>query len=309
MTSPSTSPTPTTRKPAWPGVAARFVGFWILAGCAAKATLGTPADLPTIVRQAPFALGTTFALALGLEAFVGIAMMLRPGRAWPLAALLLVAFVAVLATQLAAGSKSCGCFGAKLPVPPWAMLAADATFLGLLIASRPWTLARGGVNDLAMLAAALVVAIAVPWIADREATSATTPGEVATGRRKWASFDVESWKGKKIGDIELAKWADLSGASDGVWFVYRESCEVCAACLERVTIREQGEREITLVRLGETGEEATHRAVHMLPQGGFVHTINLPDTVDWVVTAPARLVVENGVVTFAKQGIAPEDCP
>jgi hypothetical protein len=297
------APVPAPSRPApWTGVAARAAGVWILLGCAAKAFIGTPADLPAIVRQWPFALGTTFALVIGIEAFVGLVTLIRPGRAWPLTTLLLLAFAAVAAMQVAAGTKSCGCFGAKLHVAPWVMLVADLFFVAVLLVARPWRLARGGISDVAVALIALGVAVALPRLADREASS---PGGAGTSR-KWASLDVGSWKGKKVGDTEMAKWADLSPGRDGVWFLYRDSCEICAECLQRASIF-PSEKEITLVRLGETGEAAKHKAVHTLPR--FAHTIELPDTVDWVLTAPAKLVVENGVVTSAQQGIEAESCP
>lgn len=289
-------------------LAPRLVGAWILAGCLLKAFVGTPGDLPAILRSLPLPIGTTFALVLGIEAFVGIATIVRPGRAWPLATLVLLVFVAVLSTQVAAGAKSCGCFGSKIQVPPWAMLAVDVTMLAILLASRPWRLARGGFGDFVTAGFALAAAIALPALVDREAV-AGAPASPVAGLRKWASLDVASWKGKKVTDLDLAKWVDLSAAHDGVWFLYRDSCEVCALCLQRVAIKERGEREITLVRIGESGPAAAHQAVHMLPTGPWVRRIELPSTVDWSVTAPTRVIVEGGVVTSATQGIDPDDCP
>lgn len=305
---PNSTPTAPARAPLRAELAARAVGLWILVGCALKALVGTPGDLPAIFRELPLPLGTTFGLVLGVEALVGSAMLLRPGRAWPLAAAMLLVFAAVLGTQVAAGAASCGCFGSTIKVPPWAMLAADLTFLALLLASRPWRLAHGGRPDLLVAAVALCAGIALPLLVDREAV-AGEPTRAGRGLRKWASLEVESWKGKKVTEIDLAKWIDLSAAHDGLWFFYRDSCDVCALCLQNVAMRERGEREITLVRIAETGEAAKHRAVHVLPTGPFVHRLELPATVDWAVTAPMRVAVEGGVVVSATQGIAPEDCP
>lgn len=292
--------------PAWTQFAARGVGFWILAGCLLKAFLGTPADLPEIVRRAPLPLGTTFALALGIEAFIGLATLLRPGRAWPLAELLLIAFSVVLVTQITAGAHSCGCFGPTIPVPPWLMLALDLVFTVLLFISCPWRLARGGRTDWIVAGAAIVFAVALPLAANREAApgGAGTP----TGLRRWTELDVAKWTGKKIRETDLAKWTDLTDARDGVWLIYRDSCEVCAECLVRMAAIEVGEREVTLVRLGEKPDKGLHRAVHVLPEGVFVHRIDLPDTVDWVVTAPARMIVEDGVVKSAAAGLEADDC-
>ena len=296
------------RPPAWTGIAARAAGAWILFGCLMKAFLGTPADLPEIVRRVPLPIGTTFVLVLGIEAFVGLTMMLRPGRAWPLEGLILIAFATVLVTQVAAGVHSCGCFGATIPVPPWLMLVLDLVFLAAMFAARPWRLPRGGRPDVVVGLLALVVAVALPLSVDREAAPGGATDGGGNGLRRWASLDVPSWTGKKIRETSLSKWADLTDARDGLWLVYRESCEICAECLEWMAGIEMGEREITLVRLGERGEAGAKHVVHTMPTGPFVHRIDLPDTVDWVVTAPVRVIVVDGVVTEAKEGIPADAC-
>ena len=186
------------------------------------------------------------------------------------------------------------------------MLALDLTFLALLAVARPWRLERGGRGDLVAVLAALALAFALPLVANREATAGAAGGH---GLRRWATLDVESWSGVKIAETDLADWADLTDAHDGVWLLYRESCEECAECLERMAFSERGEREVTLVRLGERpAQDGPKRVVHVLPKGSFVHRVDLPDTVDWVVTAPARLIVEDGVVKSAKAPVKPREC-
>lgn len=292
--------------PLWTSVAARVVGAWILAGCLLKALLGTPGDLPPLVQKAPLPLGVVFALVLGIEAFVAVGLLLRPGRFWPLGLLLLLAFGAVLASQVAAGATSCGCFGGTIDVPPWVMLAADALFLVLLLAARPWRLARGGRVDLLVAALALAAGVALPWLTDREAK----PGQ--TGPRlgpAWVRLDVRSWVGKPIRETELARWADLSAGMDGVWLLYRDSCEVCARCLENLTMSEQrGAQELTLVRLREPGDATHAPAVHVVPEGPWVHRIDLPDHIEWTLQAPGRLVVQDGIVRSAEEGVEADTC-
>lgn len=301
---------PTSAKPpTWAEVLPRVAGLWILAGCAAKALVGTPGDLPKVLLDLPVAVGTTFGLVLAIEAFVGLSTLVRPGRAWPLAALLLLAFAGVLGTQIAAGATSCGCFGATIKVPPLAMLAADVAMLAGLLVARPWRLAKGGVADVVVVALAMGAGVALPLLLDREAK----PGDVAGGgpapTDKWASLDFRSWEGKKVADLDLAKWVDLSNAQDGLWIFYRDSCEVCAACLQNVAIRELGAREITLVKIPERGAEAEQHVVHALPRGPFVHRLTLPTHVKWSSESPTKVIVENGVVTSARPNVGPEDCP
>ncbi len=310
--------------PRWAPIVARASGVWILVGCLLKAFLGTPADLPSVIRRLPLSLGTTFSLVLAIEAFVGLMMLLRPGRAWPAEILLLVAFAVVLATQLVAGVSSCGCFGATIPVPPWAMLVVDVLFLGGLLWSTPWRLPHGGTKDLLAGAAALVFAVLLPLIVNREtkiesvrpATSSdptASPGAApaanqGTGLRRWVELGLESWSGKALRETSLAKAVTLPESTDGVWIFYRESCDVCAECLQMMSILERGARDVTLVRIPEKPGSSEKVAVHALPMGAHVRRIDLPAGVDWIVTAPARMIVEGGVVTEAREGVGGQDC-
>lgn len=286
-------------------LAARVAGLWIVAGCLLKALLGTPADLPPLVRSLPFPLATTFAVVLGIEAFVGLGTLLRPGRFWPLAALLLLAFAGVLVSQVTAGAASCGCFGATITVPPWVMLAVDLGMLAVLLWARPWRLARGGRLDVLVGVLALAVGAALPIVLNREAR----PGDAGGGvLPKYIVPDVPSWVGRHVRDTDVGVWGKLEAPRDGLWILYRDSCEVCAECLQILATQERGERELTLVRLPEKATSAATRHVHTLPQGGFVHHVRLPEGVDWSVSTPVRLDVEGGIVKAAREGIPSDDC-
>jgi hypothetical protein len=289
---PAAAPPP----PRWAALAVRVAGAWILFGSAAKAFFGTPGDLPPLVLEAPFATGTTFALVLAVEAFVGVAALVRPGRAWPLAALLLLAFVAVLGTQVAAGAASCGCFGGRIDVPPWAMMAIDAGLFLLVLAAKPWRLPRGGAADLFALGAALVVAAAMPLL--------VRPGG-ALAPDWYGKEEFAAWSGKRLHDTPLASWTTLGEGRDGVWLLYKDSCEVCADCLARMGAAEIGAREVTLLRLPETGQP---KHVTLVPRGPFVHASDLRAPTPRFQT-PVRLLVEEGVITSVTTIESGEECP
>ncbi len=286
-------------------LAARVAGLWIVAGCLLKALLGTPADLPSLVRPPPFPLAMTFAVVLGIEAFVGLGTLLRPGRFWPLAALLLLAFAGVLVSQVTAGAASCGCFGATITVPPWVMLAVDLGMLAVLLWARPWRLARGGRLDVLVGVLALAVGAALPIVLNREARPCDADGGVLP---KYIVPDFPAWVGRRVRDTDVGVWGKLEAPRDGLWILYRDSCEVCAECLQILATQERGERELTLVRLPEKATSAATRHVHTLPQGGFVHHVRLPEGVDWSVSTPVRLDVEGGIVKAAREGIPSDDC-
>jgi hypothetical protein len=276
------------------------VGVWILAGCLLKALYGSPADLPPAVRALPFALPTTFLLVLGVEAFVGLGTLLRPGRFWPLAALLLVTVAAVAGSQVAAGASSCGCFGKTVTLAPATMLAIDLGLLLVLFAARPWRLLRGGPGDVVALVLALVAAGAVvPTVAAQAEDGPQGP--------RYVVLEPKTWVGQPIRETTLAAHADLARARDGVWVLYRDSCEMCAECLALMKGLEYGARELTLVRLSEPPSPDKPPHVHEMPNGAFARRIDLPVT-QWVCDAPTWIVVEGGVVKEVRSPVPPADC-
>jgi hypothetical protein len=296
---------PNARPLRWPALLVRGVGLWILLGAGLKLFLGTPADLPQVVRDLPLAAGLAYQLAIGVELFVALLALARPARGWLTAALLLLLFVGVLVTQIAAGAESCGCLGQRIKIPPGWMLAVDGVWLVLLLASRPWRLRGDWAFDLIFAVGALVVAAALPILFDREAAGGDLGGP---GLRRWVDLDVESWVGRPVGETELARWTDVSHARDGLWFLWRRTCPVCAECLAHLAESEHGARDLTLVELREPPDPEVPVEVHTIPEGPWVFRLELPDTVTWVLTAPAELVVVDGKVASARKAMTPEDC-
>src|SRR5262245_27894442 len=98
-----------------------LIAAWILTGALFKLFWGTPALLPAVVRDVPLELGVVYNLAIGIELAIAAIALVAPAVGWLLQAALLVVFDLVLTTQIAAGDASCGCFGAKLAMPPWVM--------------------------------------------------------------------------------------------------------------------------------------------------------------------------------------------
>ena len=146
------------------------IALWVAAGALFKLFWGTPALLPAAVRDIGLDLGLTYNLAIGIELAIVAVALLAPRLGWVLELLLLLVFDVVLGTQIAAGDASCGCFGAKLSMPPWVMLAIDSVLLFGLLALRPWSgLGKGA--PLALLAAAAAAALALPWFFDRQASA------------------------------------------------------------------------------------------------------------------------------------------
>lgn len=295
----------------WPARIARLAGLWIMAGALFKLLQGTPNDLPRVVRDAPLELGLTYNLAIAVELCVALLALLRPRWSWvPLVGILLV-FEGVLATQIAAGDASCGCFGAKLSFPPWLMVTIDTSLLAAILLSRPWSrLSRKG-SPTVIVAGALAIAIALPWFLDRQATD----GEVLSGNgtlRNWKELDIEDWVGMDVWDTPLgqpplSEYLDLGSLPlDGLWVFYRATCEHCAHHLAAMAAKEKGDTLIALIRLKEPTDTEANRVVNEMPSGNFVQQAALPDSLDYVIQTPAEMLLEGGRIVAAREAVTPE---
>ena len=286
----------------------RLGGLWVLSGALFKLLLGTPGDLPSIVRELPLELGLTYKLVISGELIIAILALVVPRLAWPAVAALMALFCALLVKLWAAGDANCGCFGSSISFPPSAMLLIDAALLVAILAQRPWKGWRFARWRPAGVAAALALLLAAtPWILDREVSAAPGgAGEVVAAPARLAGYgvlDVESWVGAPLPQTELARWIDLARLpDDGVWVFYRNACEHCADHLFELTAMDDGSRPIVLLRIVEAGDNEENRIVDLLPEGEHVFMVELPETVDWVITTPAELELESGRIVRAREG-------
>jgi hypothetical protein len=220
-------------------------------------------------------------------------------------------FDLVLATQIAAGETNCGCFGSKLSVPPWLMLGIDSVLLAALLLARPWRNLPSGA-PLAVPAAAGAVALALPWLFDRQVDTGGLVGNGQPVEGQWLELDVEGWVGMEIGATPLGQapldqYLDVYALPlDGLWVFWRATCDHCAKHLEVLAQRESGERLITLLQLEEPTDTLANRVVHVLPNGNFVQSARLPASIAYVLQTPGELVLEGGRIVAAKEGVTEE---
>ncbi|MEX1023700.1 MAG: MauE/DoxX family redox-associated membrane protein [Planctomycetota bacterium] len=302
--------------PVWVRLIPRVIGAWILAGALFKLLAGTPAHLPEVVRDlSPLGLQVTYQLVIAIEFVLVVLAFFRPRWAWFWLAGCLAVFVAILASQIAAGKTNCGCFGANFSPNPWVMLAIDGALLGLLLASRPWSqLPRGGAHLVVLLVLGSVLA-ALPFVYSREATIPSRTTGTAGGsdqvpvqkRNAYVVLDVESMVGQSVDATPFASAIDVFTELplDGVWVVYRHTCQHCEEHLRLMAERELGNRMIGLVRLVEKIDDDQNRIVYTLPTGPHVLHAEMPDTVEYVIQTPAELLVEGGMIVDAKEGVDP----
>lgn len=296
-------------------------GVWILLGATFKLFWGTPADLPQVVRDVPLELGLTYRLVIAVELVLVALAFLKPRWAWLPLMGTLVLFDLILQRQIDAGAATCGCFGSKIQMSPWVMLAIDsALFLGILF-TRPWASLRGKGAPAVLVLAVAAVGVALPWVLDREVGTPATAGQAggASGGEttindeivlpnSWVQLDIRKWVGKDLGETELGRRMDVySMPPDALWVLYRTTCDHCAAHLAKLADEEIGQRFLVLCRLKDKKDSDENRLVHRMPEGDFVFHCELPDTLEYVVTTPAEMEVEAYVVKRAEEGVGAEE--
>jgi methylamine utilization protein MauE len=285
----------------------RLAGLWVLAGGLFKLFLGTPDDLPKIMRDLPLDVGLTFKLAISVELAIGSLALLRPRWAWPAVTALFFVFGGVLASQLASGARSCGCFGSHVPMPPWLMLVIDGSLLVGMLATRPWANAGSGLHPISFAIAALVAAV-LPWALDRERTTPPQPGQ-AVAQNDYVPLDVAQMIGKNVADTKVGQYMvdDVSALPpDGIWILWRADCEHCAAHLEKLKEHPPDTPSLVLVRIPDPNDSPANQKVFLKPSGGNVIDVSLRSDVRYsFITTPGELVVKDGVVQTARDGIEP----
>jgi hypothetical protein len=285
----------------WSTAAVQVAALWILVGALFKLLWGTPADLPAVVRDLPLPLGLTYRIAIGAELVIAAVGLLRPRWGWlPVAGLMLV-FDAVLVLLMLQGAENCGCFGATVTIPPWVMLVIDTALLAAILVTRPWRLAARGPRPVGWLVALTPLLVVVPWVIEREARGADEP--LAAALPQYATLEPEDWVGDPLAVTQLARWLDLSALpAEGRWVFYRATCAHCAEHLFEVIAEDDGTAPIVVIRIIDPGERPEEAVVDLLPEGPNVAHVTLPEGVDWVMTTPAEIWVEDGVVVAAHEG-------
>ena len=295
--------TESSRNSIFASVAVRAAGAWLLAGALAKLFMGTPKDLPELVRElTPFGLDLTFHLVIAVELVIVSLSIFKPRWAWLPLVLLYAFFEFVLASQLAADAESCGCFGATIKVPPQLMVAVDAVLLLALLASRPWSRLKGAGLPVPYLAAALAASIAAPWLVISSVPSAPagaemSDGAVATALPRYVDLSPEKWLHQNVFEIaELTRWVDAEKLpSDGKLVLWRQSCDHCAAHLRKLTAADDGSVPIVLLQVRDDLDAG--RSVDAMPSGPHVTELATPENLQFTITTPWEVDVAGGVVT------------
>jgi hypothetical protein len=284
----------------------RLAVLWVAAGALFKLFAGSPNDLPPMVKDFPLGADLTFKLAIAIELTITFAALLRPRTAWPAVIALFLVFEVILMMMT---GESCGCFGSKITIPPMVMLGIDGALTIAILASKPW---KSEAKPLAPIAAVIVtsmVAIAAPFlIIGSQEMPDLGSGEANVDAAdvedmRWVEFDMASWDGQMIYDIELAA---LLGSEidalpiDATCVIYRRTCDHCATHLEELAMSDDGTRPFVLIRIPD--DEGT-TLVNTLPMGGHVTMLTLPEGPAYLLETPAGFELEGAIIQSAVEGI------
>lgn len=324
-----------------------IVPLWVLAGAAAKLHATSPSLLPKHLIKVLDGMGANLHVALAFFVtveFIAVAVMvLVPRLARATAVFMLGTFCLVLIHELVNGNvTSCGCFGGGVSPPPWLMLAIDLALL-ISVVALPIRPLRA-VSDRVGMAGVTLVAVALGgWSFARIMGSATgttitmqdepTIGEddasddvasdgtaaehaAPTGERTltlpaYYSLDTADWAGRRARDIDLISWVQGLPASidSGQAYIifYSRTCEHCHELLLEHFSYEPPATTV-LVSVPESTEGFAVDGVLENPCADCLE-LALPVGVDWLMTPPVVIAVEDGVVQCAKEaedGWAPE---
>ncbi|MCP5023485.1 MAG: hypothetical protein GY930_17160 [bacterium] len=262
---------------------------WLLMGALLKLLKGNPTDLPpTILGLSPLSAYDTFRGAIAIELCIVAVALIWPRLGWMCLTAIYVVFLGLLSQLIQAGATHCGCDGGYLNLTPWMMLAIDGTLLALMLISQPWKrLPKTGKPVLRAITLAPIFALAffLPWtlfieviIPPREVDANGTSTVVGTGTeidtRGHYMFDIASWEGQLIYDIDLAT---LTNPADSIMdlplpvhvVLYRKSCDHCQEHITELATSPQGDTLIALVRIPEIDDADANDVIELKPEGHF----------------------------------------
>lgn len=307
-------------------VLVRFiVPLWVGMGAAMKLSERSPKLLPEHLRDLIEHIGVDLHLALAwfiaVEFAAVLVMVLIPRLARITAVCMLGIFCLVLLHEIFRGNvTNCGCLGSMSP-PPWMMLAIDLLLLILVVALpvRPlrmmsqrsgWAVVSLGGMALGAFAFSRVLAGSegVTMVLTPATTSVnqdSDPSLSSTIRLpSYFSLNTEELIGRPVADIEFFSWIpDLPTIPDQgrrYLILYSRSCEHCQELLlEHFSFDPPA--MTTLIAIPENKDGFSVDGALDQPCLDCTE-VELPLGVDWLITPPVVIAIEDGHVACAQEG-------
>ncbi|NNF42454.1 MAG: hypothetical protein HKN62_05305 [Phycisphaerales bacterium] len=308
------------------------VPAWVLTGAVFKLLEGNPGLLPRNILLAGDKMGIDLdlllAILIGLEIFAAAVMLFLARFARPMAVFMLAVFCLVLIGEMARGNTSCGCLGGHSP-PPWLMLGVDGVLLlGVLFLDRGVRVPtrRGPVLATGALTAAGGVAVATMLLGhtplhietidpDPAEASEVVLSTTSTGAAEpepiplpsyWFASELESWIGRPYRDLELVGFlSPLPDLDEGEQFLvfYSRTCDHCEEMFGHDFIEDADlAARVTVVEVPDGPERLTSPDAWSMPDTAARHAAPLPLGVNWIITTPLALRLEDGIVQCATEG-------
>ncbi len=318
-----TAPASASGRAGWVGlVLVRFlVPLWVLAGATTKLVERSPKLLPEHLRgllgDAGIDLHIALSIFLTIE-FAAIAVMvLVPRLARITAVCMLGAFCLVLLYEIFNGNvTSCGCLGTISP-PPLLMLSIDLGLL-ILVAALPVRPLRIA-SDRVVWGLVSVLAVALGIVSFMHVLGGATGARLVDGPQTvqlpaYYSLDTSDWPGQRAEDIDLISWIPNlpENLNTGQQYIilYSRTCEHCyELLLEHFSYDPPA--PTTLVAIPENTDGFIEDGQLENPCIDCVE-LDLPIGVDWLMTPPIVIAIEDGVVRCAQEaedGMMPQCLP
>jgi hypothetical protein len=157
---------------------------------------------------------------------------------------------------------------------------------------------------LPVVAATTLVTFVAPALYLRAQLAAPQPNTSGAGDAaaqpatpRWIVLEPDKWVGQTIYDIaELTPWVEAEKLpTDGVLIFWRQGCSHCAEHLRALAGLDKGEQPITLVQIRDDLKDG--RAVDIMPEGGHVQQLFLPENLQVMLQTPHELELSGGQVT------------
>jgi len=308
-----------------------IVPLWVLMGASAKLYASSPRLLPKNMLRNLEAmdinLHTALAVFIAVEfAAVGL-MVFKPRLARPTAAFMLASFCLVLLWEMLNGNfTDCGCLATISP-PPWAMLLVDGLLLLGVCTCRVKQVAepnaRAGWALASLVAVAMgawtfmrvpadTVVVSLPIKSDTQIEDDTPALNLETGDPVAAPVtalpayylpDPTEWAGMPVADIDLLRWTTgLPDLSKGKHYVIYYS-RVCDHCHELLLAQFEFDlpAPTVLVAMPESPDGFAMEGLMKNPCTDCA-LLELPVGVDWLMSPPLVIAIEDGIVHCAKEG-------
>jgi hypothetical protein len=204
-------------------------------------------------------------------------------------------FALISLSKSSQGESSCGCFG-RIRVSPWLMFFLDVLAVALLVTFRPSS-PRGVTNRSNPMAVAMILTICV-WVGGAWA--------VVVNRldldRDRVVLQTESWAGKRLPVLDEIETTE--NLAKGTWTIllYHHDCKKCQDVIPKYDQRARDYNSLTsasrfaLVEVPPFGNAAED----IIPKDTPCSRGRLPVSKEWIVTTPAEIQIQDGVVVAAR---------